>query len=466
MRRSNTGVGYIAMGDGVQRPAPAGEARGRRRRRRVTRIGFLLGSSLVEQQACLKKKWISALNKGLARATYCLSPLMSSVSRRYISLVKPGSSSVPPIARLLAPNAAAKALFPSEDLGSTQFELLGESGTLARAAVPAGTSLYVRRGCMVSLYNRSGLRDIAMSHQWLQPAARMLRYRSLKASIYYRLSSPAHLNCLLAPNFMSQQLWRARPVAGRTLCPLTLDGTSDWFVFGRDAVVAYESNSSLVIQEGPFRWPLRRAHPLGSKLQLAQGRGSLLLSGYGTVYRVDLKDAADELILQRRHLLAINGAAPADIHACATPYDMLPPARAARVVPPLVSLSADRRVHVEWSNLCRWFSAQASHARSLAQRLYARYLHGPSDFVKIRGPRTLMVQSMYSGSAPLPSVPARAAPQPLYTTDMDSLPELKVSDAKNYLSYASVGPDGNVSFRSTPDFKDSVKQIELAKNRR
>ncbi|AGO11432.1 AaceriACR186Wp [[Ashbya] aceris (nom. inval.)] len=391
---------------------------------------------------------------------------MSSVSRRYISLVKPGSSGVPPIARLIAPNAAAKDLFPSEELGSTRFELLGESGTLARASVPPGVSLYVRRGCMVSLYNRSGLRDIAMSHQWLQPAVRMLRYRSLKASIYYRLSSPAHLNCLLAPNFTSQLLWRVRPAAGRTLCPLTLDGTSDWFVFGRDAVVAYESNSSLVIQEGPFRRPFRRAHPLGSKLQLLQGRGSLLLSGYGTVYRVDLKDAGDELILQRRHLLAVNGTAPADIHACASPYDMLPPVPAARTAPPLVSFGENRRIHIAWSNFGLWLSAHASHIRSVVQHLYSRYLHGPSDFVKIRGPRTLMVQSMYSGSVPLPGVSGRSAHQPLYTTDMDSLPELKVSDAKNYLSYASVGPDGKVSFRSTSDFKDTVKQIELAKKKR
>ncbi|AET39679.1 Aim24p Ecym_4657 [Eremothecium cymbalariae DBVPG len=401
---------------------------------------------------------------------------MSKVAKRLISLVRPGNTSIaPPTSNVITQDTAAKDLFPTDHTNNVQFEILDEPLTLARATVPPSVNLYVRRGCLMSLYNSLGLSSIAMSHQWIQPQKRLLRYGRLNISIYLKLTGADTLNCLVAPNFTRSNIfsWLGSSTSPyRTLCPLTLGGASDWFVFGKDSIVAFESNSSLKLQEAPFKLPFRTESVLNHKYQLLQGRGSVLLSGSGSVYKINLKDSTEEVIIQSQHLLAISGLNSVDISSSATEYKMTEQIMK-KISKPKAKASAGSNTkkikleNIDWYKL--WINIQyyASVSSNFLKSLYTGYLNGPNRYLKVKGPRTLLVQS--SPNAYLSATPQPALFYPKdskYQTQSEALPSIKTSESKNYLSYVSMEKDGKLLFRSTPDFKETVEMIEKAKDKK
>lgn len=382
-------------------------------------------------------------------------------SKRFISLIRPTETTCIPTQVELknATDASTQSLFSEGDndefLSTSRFQVLGQPATMASALIPPSIDLYVRRGCLVSLH---GSRSISLSHEWQSVWFNLTRYFTLKPSIYYKLISTAKFNALIAPNFTSNRLG---PILGlssspfRTLCLLSLDGTKDWNIWGKDSIVAYEANTSLDIKPSKFSIFKSQRPVFSSKYQILQGRGNVLLSGSGSVYTIELKDASDEITIKSEHLLGLNGSSQLNIKDSVEVQTLAPLQKKDEKLlskrPPAGEIrDFDVRMFFEisrdiFANTWNWL-----------KRVYSTQLNGPSKFLRIKGPRTLLLQSSYNVY-----LPASAKGKSLLQVDSNpalssSIPLTK-SPSKDYLSYASVLKDGQVDFRSTEDFSETLK---------
>lgn len=361
---------------------------------------------------------------------------------RSISLLRPTTTTVVPTqAELITSNV--ESLFADDVADTTRVRVLGQPATLASLVVPPSIALYVRKGCLTSLH---GAPSIAMSYEWIGFWSNLLRYGTLKPAVYHKLISTTRFDALVAPNFLSNRLGPRLGLSSspfRTLCLLNLDGTSDWNVWGKNSIVAFEGNTSLELK--PPGLNLFRHNPLfSSKYLVLKGRGSVLLSGSGSVYTIQLKDASDEIILRAEHLLAANGSTQIDINESITEQDLAPP----RQQPVKTDETPDREF-----DLKMFFQISRDLITATWNRtkfVYSYLLNGPTKFLKIRGPRTLLVQSSYNVYLPASST------NPGITTPA----RLTSQSSKDYLNYVSVSKDGQVDFQSTADFQQTVNRIK------
>lgn len=360
-------------------------------------------------------------------------------------------------------NSNLKNLFPALDNKSTQFEVLNQPLFLVRATVPPEIPFYVRKGLLVSLYNSSKISTISMSHQRFQPWTKFLRYGSLRTSLYNKLVSDKQMHCLIAPSSSVGRigaLLRFRVLCYRTLCPLWLDGTSDWFVFGKNSLVAFEMNSSLNICEAPLAFfTLGRSPSFGYNYQIFRGRGSVLLSGTGTIHKVELKDVNDEIIIRADNLLAINGVNHIDIKSSVSKFmtdvceeyvlHYRPPSLRTDFTWSNGFFNIKHYLKIMWNKLCL---------------LYFFLLNGSTNhYLKVTGPRTLLIQSSSNSALPVSSLKDSTAFKgntAVKAIDTSMQPHVASADAKNYLNYAYVNNNRDISFQSTSDFCETVAKIE------
>lgn len=366
---------------------------------------------------------------------------------RSISILRPATSTIIPTPAELttATGTNAESLF-FETPKTPHFKVLGQPATLASLAVPPSIPLYVRKGCLTSLH---GSAPISMGYEWIGSWSSLLRYGTLKPTVYHKLLSAAQFDALVAPNFLSNRLGPRLGLSSspfRTLCLLTLDGTSDWNVWGKDSIVAFEDNSSLELRPPKFSFSKSL---FSSKYTTLKGRGNVLLSGSGSVYTIQLKDASDEIILRSEHLLAISGSTTLGIDQSVTEVALGEPAKQ----------ETKPTEEVEEFDMKMFFQISKSIVAALWNRtkqFYSYVVNGPTKFLKIKGPRTLLVQSSYNVYLPASNASVNPA--------VGDPVALTYQPSKDFFNYVSVQKDGQVDFQSTADFEDTVTKIKkLAK---
>lgn len=385
----------------------------------------------------------------------------SPVVKRSISLVRPAATTVVPTEAELktATDTNAEQLFSEEDanepISTTRFQVLGQPATMASLVVPPSIPLYVRRGCLISLH---GAKSLSMNYEWIHFWSNLLRYGSFKASIYHKLVSVSKFNALVAPNFLSNRLgqWLGLSSSSfKTFCLLNLNGSADWNVWGKDTVVAYESNSSLTIRPPKPTIFSRIKLVFSSKYQTVQGRGNVLLSGSGSIYTVELKEAQDEIIIRSEHLLAVSGANRRDIAGAISEQILAPPRGTIKKVPSEAGRffesirEFDGRLFLESSRglLVKFWN--------WSRKVYSKIINGSTKYLKIKGPRVLLIQSSYN--VYLPAAPMGRDNGNQILAKPESLTH---QPSKNYFNYATVSKDGKIDFESTPNFDETVKKIE------
>lgn len=387
--------------------------------------------------------------------------------KRSISLVRPTTTTLVPTEAELktATQTNAEELFNDNEykkpIPNTKFQVLGQPATMASLVVPPSIPLYIRRGCLVSLH---GAEKLSMNYEWIHFWSNLLRYRSIKPSIYHKLVSTSRFNALVAPNFLSNRIgpWLGLSSSPfRTFCLLNLDGSADWNVWGQDSVVAYENNSSLSVQPpNPF-FIKRGRQAFSSKYQTIQGRGNVLLSGSGSVYTIDLKNPQDEIIIRSEHLLAISGANRREITNAITEQKLSPPSEMTKKVPSEAGRFFESIK--EHDGRLFWDSTKALGIKfwNWTRSIYTRLINGPTKYLKVRGPRSLLIQSSYDVYLPASPIARDNVEQQFPKKN-----SLIQSPTKNYFNYASVSQNGNVEFESTPNFNETVKKIEESGNKK
>lgn len=166
-----------------------------------------------------------------------------------------------------------------------RFEILGSPYSLLSVSLSASQNLYTRRGTLVSVAGK--VENAQSTLSLLTPVRRALLGIPF---LYQRISSTTPLTLLIGTK-----------AAHTTLFTLHLDGTTDWVVAQRNALLAWTGHTLAVTpQRGEGTARLGLAH-WGTSF--VTGRGLVALSAPGYVYPVTLA-AGEELVVHPSHVVA------------------------------------------------------------------------------------------------------------------------------------------------------------------
>lgn len=335
--------------------------------------------------------------------------------RRSISILRPSPTTVIPSNVLSGSQLELKPLFDNHaettredgsNVTTTQFQLLGDNPTLASIQVSPSIPLYVRHNSIVSIHDSDRLSNVNVSYnKWFT------FWPTLSLSRFDKLVGTNTFNCLVSSRKSSD-----------TLSVLQLNGTQDWIVLNPKSVVSFEGNSSLSIQWfhkwlNYFRWISNKVTVLRSYGKLS-GRGNVLLNGNGSVYKLELKSEDDQIILQKNRILAFNGLNKLDFKQAVT-FEQTSKSLESDSQPETIHNNEDKIAFMKTVNTTLEFLKTRWHTMS------------NTDFVRVKGPRTVLVQT-----------DAKSSAQTWPTSTLSLKP------AKNYLSFAKID-NGSVNFKNT-----------------
>ncbi|KAL8377242.1 hypothetical protein RB595_008089 [Gaeumannomyces hyphopodioides] len=258
------------------------------------------------------------------------------------------------------------------ELAHARFEVIGSPYSLLSVTLSASQKLYTRRGTLVSVAGK--VENAQSTLSILSPVRRALLGVPF---LYQRISSTTPITALIgtkSPN--------------TTFSILHLDGTTDWMVAQRNALLAWTGHTltpSPRIQRG-----LSLAHWGSTHLT---GRGLAALSSPGQIYEVTLADG-EELIVHPSHVAAyslsrspplpfrLRSNRPLNLQAPALPASLDPRS----LVPErLVHFAAAMRHTETYKGLARIFLVLRTAAR--------RSIWGDRLFLQFHGPTTILMSS-------------------------------------------------------------------------
>lgn len=322
--------------------------------------------------------------------------------KRSISILRPSPTTVIPSNVLSGSQLDAKPLFEDKDSNSntTNVQLLGDNPTLASLTVSASIPVYVNSKCLVSIHDSNKLSNVSISgSKWFS------LWPTLSLTRFNRLIGAEQFHCLISSKNTKD-----------SLSLLQLDGTHDWIVFDPNSIVSFERNASLNI-DWYHKW-LNYWKWMTNKISLfpcygkVSGRGSVVLNGHGSVYKIELQSEEEQILLQKNRLLALNGLSKLDFRKAVT-FE--------QHTKTIVKYSHGKD-NKPYDKIFAWIKERLQPVKN-------------SDFVRIRGPRTVLIQTGTVGQ------------------NLGIWPNSTISlkPAKNYLSFASF-KDGKIQFKNTQSF--------------
>ncbi|CCE61821.1 hypothetical protein TPHA_0B01480 [Tetrapisispora phaffii CBS 4417] len=394
-------------------------------------------------------------------------------NKRWISLLKPasivnsGAKDTSTSVELFSLNRASVS-----DANESKFDVIGEPSTMAALTVPPTIPLYIRRGSLMAIYNNSDS-PIAMSFHWKFLLHNLLKFGSLSSTVYQKLECKDRLNVLVTPTFLNFNVFpSARRNEFRTLSNLTLNGTTDWNVYGRDSIVSYEDNTSLEVSTPRANMNIRNLFkrnlksPFSNKYKVIKGRGNVLLSGNGSVYAIDLHNDTEEIIIKSEYLLAINGINQVHINNSIEQYKLIDPQVEKLYDYKKLSLTVEEAKAFGAKQWLNYFKKVMGSLVNLTQITYFRWLSKPNKFLKIAGPRTVLIQT--ANNVYMPNVIKNGKSKRTNLSEINlknindnSIPNEKESLTKNeerlnqelkYTNIVTIHPKGDVNFKSTKAF--------------
>ncbi|KAH8668400.1 mitochondrial biogenesis AIM24-domain-containing protein [Xylariales sp. PMI_506] len=160
----------------------------------------------------------------------------------------------------------------SKELADARFEVLGTPYSLLSVTLSASQRLYTRRGTLVAVSGKPQNAQSTLS--LLSPFSRALTGVPF---LYQRITSTTPLTALISTKS-----------ATTTFSVLHLDGTEDWMVANRSALLAWTGHTLSVTPRIQARLPF--AHWGSSELT---GRGLVALSAPGHIYQLTLAEGEE-----------------------------------------------------------------------------------------------------------------------------------------------------------------------------
>ncbi|SGZ58347.1 CIC11C00000005585 [Sungouiella intermedia] len=339
-------------------------------------------------------------------------------------------------------------------------EAVGVPPSAMTVGIPPSLPVFVRKKTILSIQGKH--ERIAVSNETIQFLKRLFYGNFL--SRYQKLISTEPFSLLVTSNPPTLFPSLFLNVTPKSFASVKLDGINDWAILKHDALHIY-SGPSLNI--GMFRLPSKISRQLMKRLTLSRkeptglfhwarsgftfvnGRGSIGLSGNGVIYSVNIAEG-EELSVNKDSLVAVSVNGPYDLQNCIIKYTY-PVAEADKKIitrPP----TKMAQVH-SWNDFVvnakyYWWKVVSSYHK--LRGVYPKILVGKMDFVRVIGPRSVLLQS----GNPSQSFERNF----LLPSGASKLPESKETSA-DYLNIVTIDQDGP-KISSTKDFKDSVRKLE------
>lgn len=362
----------------------------------------------------------------------------------------------------------AHELVDAKVLETARLQALGVPPTILSVDSPASVPLYIRRGSLLSIYGIGADSHVRNSLDIVNPIKHFLYGNYVSA--YQKLVATSPFSVLV-----SSTARRILPLtsSNKSFVSLNLDGTTDWAILDNEALHVYTGNSlNVSLHRLPYTVTrqLAKAKKLSFKTStglnkwnkfgftLLSGRGQAGLVGKGTIYNVNLQEN-EEILVNKNNLLGISVNGPYDLGNCVVKYDApaspqeqqaLTPARV-ETPSPTGSVSDQIKYWVALSS--QWVSSLKS---ALARLQPHHFLVGTQQFVRVIGPRNLLLQANLTRQYDFGTSGSG-------TTEVAEPKSPDHKDPQDYLNYVTIGSSGKARFESTPNFSQSVKAIEKVK---
>ncbi|KAI1653477.1 mitochondrial biogenesis AIM24-domain-containing protein [Daldinia decipiens] len=326
----------------------------------------------------------------------------------------------------------------SKDVADARFEVLGTPYSLLSVSLSASQRLYTRRGTLVAVSGKAQNAQSTLS--LLSPFTRAVTGVPF---LYQRISSTTPLTALISTKSPTT-----------TFSLLHLDGTTDWMVAQRSALLAWTGHSLSITPRIQYRLPV--AHWGSSELT---GRGIAALSAPGHIYQLTLAEG-EEFVVHPSNVVAYT----------VTKHPPLPfrfKSSGIRFqVPSITTWLGDAKFlkTMRGTETYKFLSRVLFGLRTTARRT----IWGDRLFLQFRGPTTILMSSRGTrisdvltnadvnelADAPMGEVPA--AVELVTKPKPDVTPKTKDAAAVK-INVASVGQDGKVSFADAKNLKDFEK---------
>lgn len=347
-----------------------------------------------------------------------------------------------------------------DTVDQVRLEAVGVPPSVASVSVPPSVPVFVRRNTLLTIHgNWRTISASAVAPEWLKRWV----YGNHVAR-YLRLVATGPFSLLVTADAPTAVPTLVRNVTPKSIAPVTLDGLCDWAILKRDALHVYAGPSlNIGLYPVPRRILRRLARVLGTSrvstglahwarwgYTFVSGRGVVGLVGHGLLYAASVGEG-EELSVNRTSLVAVSVNGPYDLHNCVVQHSQPASAAVVRETPPprmaQMSSWADVVINTKyyWWRVARVFRADS-----------AGVLVGRSDFVRVLGPRTVLLQSGNPHQAfernfrlPKDAVVALGA--------SGASPPAKAAD---YLNIVTFDHTGAPSIQSTANFHEAVRAIE------
>ncbi|KAI1930458.1 Altered inheritance of mitochondria protein 24, mitochondrial [Ophidiomyces ophidiicola] len=320
-----------------------------------------------------------------------------------------------------------------------KFEVLGAPYSLLSVSLSASQNLYTRRGTLVGLNGKAENSQVVSTLRLLEP----FRRAALRIPfLYQKISSASPINALISVRSSIT-----------SFAVIQLDGTVDWTIAQRDALIAWTGHSLNV--KPMFNRELSLFHWGSSKIT---GRGLLAVVGKGQVYSISLK-AGEQYIAHPSNVVAYT----------IQPYWPQPfrfKSTSLRFQIPSFNISGLLMKSNFLSNLADSDSWKAAMRIFHAIRTWARRtIWGDRLFLQFEGPATIIIQSRASrlneslttrevneiANAP-PGVTRNILNTINDNLEKDLVPSRKEDGTKTVgESFATINRDGKVEFKKSDD---------------
>ncbi|CAH2352350.1 altered inheritance of mitochondria protein 24, mitochondrial [[Candida] railenensis] len=359
----------------------------------------------------------------------------------------------------------------SNALESISFQTLNVPPTVLSISSPPSYPVYIKRGSLLSLYGTGSIiSSVKSQFELLNPFSALL-YGG-RSSQYQKFISTKPYSLLVSS--IASSYWFQKP-SNKSFATIDLDGTSDWAVLPKDALQVYSgpslgiqshtlpryisrklsksSNSSRQTPTGLFRW-------FDSGFTLLTGRGKVGLVASGSIYSISLNES-EEILINLKNIVAITTNGAHDLENSVIKHSIqLSENSISEKSEDNQSIQKSRpssSLNIVLANLKGiWYSTYSFFSRQ--QHAVYNQLVGNKDYVKVIGPRTLLVQSSNSNIKNYEATESQriANTENLISAQIETDKNRKSSD---YLSYVTITPQGAV-FESTPDFSETVNALK------
>ncbi|KAF8003555.1 hypothetical protein HF325_002800 [Metschnikowia pulcherrima] len=344
-----------------------------------------------------------------------------------------------------------------------QLEALGTPALALSVSAPPSFPVFIRRNTMLAL--QAGANSVNVTPRLVNPLVRFAHGNFVSRYQEYVATAPFQmLVSLYAPTWFPRLF---RRVTQKSFTSVSMDGRVDWALLKRDALHVYAGPSLEVSMRflprhisrrfskhlklakraptGLFKW-----YKLG--YTFVHGRGVLGLVGNGTVYSADIPEG-EFMAINRAHLLGVSVNGPHDLENCVLGMQNTAVVDNAVVVPPprVAQIKTWRDFLIQ---LKYYYWKLFDLYRQIRGRS-SQYAVTTTDFVKVMGPRTVLLQS----GAPHESFERKFnLPRLTPASHVEMMPVKPVEKVPaDYLNIVTIDPEKGPTIESTNDFKDGLR---------